>query len=65
VDILPRKDQVDTMENNKDIKMLKDKLWIRQVSIEAEVVIIRENQMVEETILLEEIRKNWTREQEV
>ena len=53
------------MENNKDIKMLKDKLWIRQVSIEAEVVIIRENQMVEETTLLEEIRKNWTREQEV
>ena len=65
MDILPRKDQVDIMENNKDIKMLKDKLWIRQVSIEAEVVIIRENQMVEETTLLEEIRKNWTREQEV
>jgi len=29
------------------------------------VVIIRENQMVKETILLEEIRRNKTREQEV
>ena len=38
--------------------MLKDKLWTRQVSMEAEVVVIRENQVVEETTLLEEIRRN-------
>jgi len=58
VDILSRKDQVDTIEDNKNIKMFKDKLWTRQVSMEAEVVVIRENQVVKETTLLEEIRRN-------
>ena len=58
MDILSRKDQVNTIEDNKNIKMLKDKLWTRQVSMEAEVVVIRENQVVEETTLLEEIRRN-------
>jgi len=54
-DILSRKDQVDTKDDNKYIKILKDKLWIRKVNIETEVVILRGNQLVEETILLEEI----------
>ena len=58
MDILSRKDQVDTIEDNKNIKMFKDKLWTRQVSMEAEVVVIRENQVVKETTLLEEIRRN-------
>ena len=42
-DILSRKDQVDMMEDNKNIKMLKDKLWKRRMSIEAEVVMWRGN----------------------
>jgi len=42
-DVLSRKDQVDTMDNNKDIKLLKDELWIRQMKIEAKVVIIRKS----------------------
>jgi len=54
-DILSRKDQVDTKDDNKYIKILKDKLWIRKVNIETEAVILRGNQLVEETILLEEI----------
>jgi len=54
-DILSRKDKVDIMEDNKNIKMLKDKLWTRSVSIEAEVVMFRENQIVEKTTLLKEI----------
>ena len=54
-DILSRKDQVDIMEDNKNIKMLKDKLWTRSVSIEAEVVMFRGNQIVEKTTLLKEI----------
>ena len=45
--------------------MPKNKLWIRRVSIEAEVIVLRENQVVEETILLNDIRRNQTREQEV
>ena len=43
----------------------KDKLWIRKVTTEVEVVIIRGNQVVEKTTLLKEIRRNQTREQEV
>jgi len=34
VDILFRKDQVDTSGDNKDVKMLKDKLWMRRVTTE-------------------------------
>jgi len=39
-DILSRKDQVDTKEDKKDVKMFKDELWIERVTIEAEVVVI-------------------------
>ena len=65
VNILFRKDQVDTTDDNKDVKLLKDELWTRQVSMEVEVIVIRKNQIIKETILLEEIRKNQTREQEI
>ena len=65
MDILLRKDQVDMKDNDKNIKMLKDKLWIRRISIEAKIAMFRENQIVEETILLEEIQKNNMKEQEV
>jgi len=63
-DILSRKDHVDTINNNKDIQMLKDEMWTRK-QISAEVKMIRRNQVVEETTILEEIRKNKTNEQEV
>jgi len=62
-DVLSRKDQVDIKEDNKNVKLLKEELWTRRVTTEAEVVIIRRNQVVEETTLLEEIRRNQTREQ--
>ena len=45
-DILSRKNQVDITENNKNIKMLKNKLQTRQISTEVEVVVIRGNQVV-------------------
>jgi len=54
-DILSRKDQVNTKENNKDIKIFKDKLWKKRLIMEVEVVMFKGNQMVEENILLEEI----------
>ena len=62
---MSRKDQVDTKEDNKDIKMLKNELWKKRLFTEAEIAIFRKNQIVEETTLLEEIWKNNTREQEV
>jgi len=52
---LSRKDQVDTKE---DIEMLKDELWKRRLVIKAEIVILRGNQIVKETTLLEKIQKN-------
>ena len=61
-DILSRKDQVNTKENNKDIKIFKDKLWKIRLIIEVEVVMFKGNQIVEENILLEEIWKISTRE---
>jgi len=60
-DILSRKDQVNTIDDNKDIKMLKNELWTRWVNIK-EVIVLRENQAVEETTLLDNIRKNQTKE---
>ena len=59
--VLSRKDQVDTIENNKDVQLLKEEMWMRKITT-AEVMIIWRNQVVEETTLLEEIQRNCTRE---
>ena len=45
--------------------MLKNELWKIRQTTEVEMAILRGNQIVKETILLEEIEKNNTREQEV
>jgi len=44
--------------------MLKDEIWTRR-QILAKVKMIQRNQVVDETTILEEIRKNKTKEQEV
>ena len=62
-DILSRKDQVNTKEDNKDVQLLKDKLWQRRTT--AEIVIMGENKTREENGILKEIRRNATREKEV
>ena len=59
--VLSRNDQVDTIENNKDVQLLKEEMWMRKITT-AEVMIIWRNQVVEETTLLEEIQRNCTRE---
>ena len=53
-DILSRKDQVDTQDDNKDIQMLKEELWTSRIMVE--VTMLQRNKMVEETNLLEEIQ---------
>jgi len=63
-DILSRKDHINTTNDNKDVQMLKDEMWTRK-QISAKVKMIQRNQVVEETTILEEIRKNKTKEQEV
>ena len=62
-DILSRKDQVNTKENNKDIQLLKDKLWQQKTT--AKVTIIKEDKTREENEILKKIRRNATRENEV
>ena len=60
-DILLRKDQVNTKEDNKDVQLLKDKLW--QQRITAEITMIKRRTTVEESNILKEI--NMIREKEV
>jgi len=63
VDILSRKDQVDTKEDNEDIQLLKEKLWTRRTI--AEVTMLKRNKMTDNLDILEEIKRNNTREHEV
>ena len=63
-DILSRKEHIDTTNDNKDVQLLKDEMWTKR-QILAEIKMIQRNQVVEETTILEEIRKNKTKEQEV
>ena len=62
-DILSRKDQVNTKENNKDVQLLKDKLWQRKIT--AEVMMIPRKMKMEENNRLKEIKRNTTREKEI
>jgi len=53
VNILSRKNQIDTQEDNKDVQMLKEDLWARRTT--AEIIVIRRNKTTEDSELLEEI----------
>jgi len=48
VDILSRKDQVDTKEDNKDVQLLKDKMWSRKIV--GKIRIFDNRKVVEERI---------------
>ena len=63
MDILSRKDQVNTKEDNKDVQLLKDKLWKWRTT--AEIMMIKRKTTVEEGDILKEIKRNMTREKEV
>ena len=62
-DILSRKDQVNTKEDNKDVQLLKNKLWQQRTTVE--VTIIKRKTTREKSNIFKEIRKNTTREKEV
>ena len=63
VDILSRKDQVNTKEDNKDVQLLKDELWQQRTT--AEITMIKRKMTREEDNILKEIKRNTTREKEV
>ena len=62
-DILSRKDQVNTKENNKNIQMLKEELWMKRTMVE--VTMLKKITTTDKQEILEEIRRNGTKEQEV
>ena len=62
-DILSRKDQVNTKEDNKDVQLLKKELWQRRTI--AEITMIKKKMTVEEGDIIKEIKRNITREKEV
>ena len=62
-DILSRKDQVDTKEDNKDIQLLKNKIWARKTM--AKITMLGQKMKPEKDDILRKIQKNNTREKEV
>ena len=63
VDILSRKEQVDTKEDNKDVQLLKEELWQQRTM--AEIIMIKRKMTVEGSNIFKEIKRNITREKEV
>ena len=62
-DILLRKEQVNTKEDNKDVQLLKDKMWIRKTTVK--ITMLGRKIMTEESDIVKRIWKNNTREKEV
>ena len=62
-DILSRKDQVNTKEDNKDIQLLKDEMWTRKITSKIQVFDGRKKG--DKSDIVKKIRKNNTREKEV
>ena len=62
-DILLRKDQVNTKKDNKDVWLLKEELWTRKTI--AEVTMLKKIMTMDKLEILEEIKRNNTREWEV
>jgi len=62
-DILSRKDQVNTKKDNKDVQRLKEELWTRKTT--AKVTMLKKTMTIDKLKILEKIKRNNTREQEV
>ena len=63
-DILSRKDQVNTKNDNKDVQVLREELWTRRTM--EEVTMLKRNQTtVDDLDILKEIYRNNTREKEI
>ena len=63
MDILLRKDQVDMKKDNKDVQLLKDKMWARKTV--GKITMLERKVMMEESVILKKIKKNNTREKEI
>jgi len=54
---------VDTKEDNKDIQLLKNKLWKRRII--AKVMMLKQSSILEKTDLMKKIQRNRVKEKEV
>jgi len=57
---LSRKDQVNIKEDNKDVQLLKKELWTRKTIVE--VTMLKKTMITDKLEILEEIKRNNTRE---
>jgi len=62
-DILSRKKQVNTKEDNKDVQLLKDEMWTRKTTVK--IIMLERKVITEESDIVKRIQKNNTREKEV
>ena len=54
---------MNTKEDNKDVQILKEKLWTRRTT--AEITILERNKTIENSNILDKIKRNNTREHKV
>jgi len=59
-DILLRKDQVNTKEDNKNVQLFKEELWTRKTT--AEVTMLKRTMIMDKSEILEKIKRHNTRE---
>jgi len=62
-DILSRKNQVNTEEDNKNVQLLKEELYTRRIT--AEIIMMGRKTIVDEGDIIKENKRNNTREKEV
>ena len=62
-DILSKKNQVNTKEDNKDVQLLKDEMWTRKTT--DKITMLGRKVMAKESDIVKKIWKNNTREKEV
>jgi len=62
-DILSRKEQVNTKEDNKDVQLLKDKMWTRKTI--GKIMMLGRKVITEENNIVKKIWRNNTREKEI
>ena len=62
-DILSKKNQVNTKEDNKDVQLLKDEMWTRKTT--DKITMLGRKVMTEESNIVKKGWKNNTREKEV
>jgi len=62
-DILSRKEQVNTKEDNKDVQLLKDKMWTRKTTVK--IMMLGRKVITEESDIVKKIQRNNTREKKI